>query len=253
VTGVRWVRACCVGLVAVIAAWSSYWHMVHVALRYGERPEVAYVLPLSVDGVLTVAAIVMNEDRRAHRPPRATAKIAFITGLTASVAANVTAAHPTTGGRLIAAWPALALFLIVEMFTHTQPATTPATGQTHGGTSSDTANATAGEVPAEPDPAEDPPGTDRREVPHPPPEQPPTDRNNGHVPPRRNRTVTSKATRRPTQETRRLADEIMAAEPRLTRAQVADRIGISPRRLRSVLTTTAAHTRTTGSTHDGRA
>jgi len=49
-------------LVAVIAAWSSYWHMVTVALRYGERFEVAYVLPLSVDGVLTVAAIMMAEE-----------------------------------------------------------------------------------------------------------------------------------------------------------------------------------------------
>ena len=29
--------------VATIAAWSSWSHMVHVALRFGERPEVAYV------------------------------------------------------------------------------------------------------------------------------------------------------------------------------------------------------------------
>ena len=39
--------------------------MVHVALRYGERPEVAYVLPISVDGMLLVASTVMVDDNRA--------------------------------------------------------------------------------------------------------------------------------------------------------------------------------------------
>jgi len=33
--------------------------MVAVALRFGERPEVAYVLPLSVDGMLIVASAAM--------------------------------------------------------------------------------------------------------------------------------------------------------------------------------------------------
>ncbi|WP_230462787.1 hypothetical protein [Micromonospora sp. CP22] len=33
--------------------------MVAVALRFGERPEVAYVLPLSVDGMLVVASAAM--------------------------------------------------------------------------------------------------------------------------------------------------------------------------------------------------
>jgi hypothetical protein len=74
----RLVRILSAAIVAAIAAWSSYWHMVHVALRYGERSEVAYVLPLSVDGVLTVSAIVMAEDRRAHRPVRLIAKAAFL-------------------------------------------------------------------------------------------------------------------------------------------------------------------------------
>ena len=60
--------------VAGIAAWSSWSHMVAVALRFGERPEVAYVLPLSVDGMLVVASAAMVEDKRAGRRVRWSAR-----------------------------------------------------------------------------------------------------------------------------------------------------------------------------------
>jgi Protein of unknown function (DUF2637) len=158
--------------------------LVHVAFRYGERAEVAYVLPLSVDGFLTVAAIVMSEDRRNRRPVRSIAKIAFVTGLGASIAANVSAAHPSTGGRLIAAWPAVALFLIVDMLIHLHPTTTE----------------------------------------------------NGQVPAGRR---TRGTTRRPSVVTRQLAADILAGEPDLSREDLAARLGISTRRLRTVLTTAA--------------
>ena len=101
--------------VASIAAWSSWSHMVHVALRFGERPEVAYVLPISVDGMLIVASTVMVDDQRAGRPVRWSARIAFLAGVTASVAANITAAQPTLGARIVVAWPAVALLLVVEI------------------------------------------------------------------------------------------------------------------------------------------
>jgi Protein of unknown function (DUF2637) len=229
VRGIRLLRAGCAGVVAAIAAWSSYWHMVHVALRYGERPEVAYVLPLSVDGVLTVAAIVMSEDRRTHKPVRPIATIAFVTGLGASIAANVSAAHPSTGGRLIAAWPAVALFLIVDMLVHVHPTTT-GIGQNVGA-------GVPGEVPPGPNGDSDRPGGTRADVPHPRPEHPEAGRNNsqdaGQVPASRTR----RAARRPTVVTRRLAADIMAAQPDLSREDVAARLGITPRRLRTVLTT----------------
>ncbi|MET7398936.1 DUF2637 domain-containing protein [Dactylosporangium sp. NPDC005572] len=51
--------------------------MVHVALRYGERPEVAYVLPISVDGMLIVASAAMVEDKRNGNRVRWSARIAF--------------------------------------------------------------------------------------------------------------------------------------------------------------------------------
>lgn len=103
------------GVVASIAAWSSYQHMVHVALGVGERPDVAYVLPLSVDGMLVVASVAMVDDRRGGRRVRWSARVAFAAGVTASVAANVAGAHPTIGARIVAAWPAIALLLTVEL------------------------------------------------------------------------------------------------------------------------------------------
>ena len=101
--------------VASIAAWSSWSHMVHVALRFGERPEVAYVLPISVDGMLVVASAAMVEDQRAGQHVRWSARVAFAIGVAASVAANIAAAHPTVGARIVAAWPAVALLLVAEM------------------------------------------------------------------------------------------------------------------------------------------
>src|SRR5262245_15938937 len=102
-------------VVAGIAAWSSYRHMVTVALNVGEHPDVAYVLPLSVDGMLVVASMAMVDDRRAGRTVRWSARVAFAGGVIGSVAANISAAQNTLGARFVAAWPALALLLTVEV------------------------------------------------------------------------------------------------------------------------------------------
>jgi hypothetical protein len=76
-TPTRVARTISTAAVASIAAWSSWSHMVHVALTFGERPEVALVLPISVDGMLIVASTAMVEDKRAARPVRWSARIAF--------------------------------------------------------------------------------------------------------------------------------------------------------------------------------
>ncbi|MGX4657380.1 DUF2637 domain-containing protein [Micromonospora sp. SCSIO 07396] len=118
----RFARDASTVAVASIAAWSSWSHMVHVALRFGERPEVAYVLPISVDGMLIVASTAMVDDKRAGRPVRWSARIAFLAGVGASVAANIAAAQPTLGARIVAAWPAVALLLVVEMLSRARRA-----------------------------------------------------------------------------------------------------------------------------------
>lgn len=113
--GTRTARNISAAVVATIAAWSSYRHMVHVALHVGEQPSIAWVLPLSVDGLLVVASIAMVDDRHAGRQVRWSARVAFAAGVLASLAANIAGAHPTVGARLVAAWPALALLLTVEL------------------------------------------------------------------------------------------------------------------------------------------
>ncbi len=112
---IRTARNLSAGTVAGIAGYASYWHQVAVALHAGERAELAHLIPLSVDGMLIVASIAMVDDRNRGATPRLSARIAFGIGIVASVAANVAAALPTIEGRIVAAWPAVALLLVVEI------------------------------------------------------------------------------------------------------------------------------------------
>lgn len=113
--------------VAAVAAYSSWQHMVATALRVGERPDVALLLPLSVDGLLVTASVALVDDRRAGRKPRMSARVAFAVGVAASLAANIAHAQPTWGARAVSAWPALALLLTVELLTRRGRAVEPAT------------------------------------------------------------------------------------------------------------------------------
>ncbi|MGC4885759.1 DUF2637 domain-containing protein [Micromonospora sp. DT227] len=62
----RWqlgaIRVTAATCIAAIAAWVSYWHLVGVASRYGENSYgAAYLLPLSVDGLVIVASVSLVE------------------------------------------------------------------------------------------------------------------------------------------------------------------------------------------------
>lgn len=103
------------GIVAGIAGYASYWHQVHVAILAGERIELAHVLPGSVDGLLVVASICMVDARAEGRKPSWKVVAGFALGIAASVGANIMSALPTTLGRVVAAWPAVALLVVVEM------------------------------------------------------------------------------------------------------------------------------------------
>ncbi len=55
-------RLLATAVIAGIAAWVSYWHMAGVAARYGETAAgAAYLLPISVDGLVVVASISLVE------------------------------------------------------------------------------------------------------------------------------------------------------------------------------------------------
>jgi hypothetical protein len=90
-------------LVAAIAALASYAHMRTVAVRYGQPPLIADLLPISVDGMMAVATVALGDGRR-HRW---SAWLAFWTGVAASILANVLAAQPSLPARCISAWPAV--------------------------------------------------------------------------------------------------------------------------------------------------
>ena len=54
-------RVAAATVIAGIAAWVSYWHMVEVAEAFGEATIAAHVLPFSVDGLVVVASVCLME------------------------------------------------------------------------------------------------------------------------------------------------------------------------------------------------
>jgi Protein of unknown function (DUF2637) len=112
-----WVRrttTAAVVSVALVAALASYEHMRALAELAGEGWR-SWLLPVSVDGLAVAASMTMPVRRRAGRPSGTLAWAALLLGLGASLAANVAAAEPTVQGRLVAAWPPVALLLSYEL------------------------------------------------------------------------------------------------------------------------------------------
>jgi hypothetical protein len=106
-------------VVAVVAAWNSYWHMVSVALRGHQDPFLAYSLPFSIDGMILVATLAVAEDKAHGRCARGWARFAFWLGASVSVAANIAfvVVHNGLDTLSIAAsaWPPVALLVVVEI------------------------------------------------------------------------------------------------------------------------------------------
>ena len=101
-------------LVAAVAAVVSYVHMATLAREAGEGWR-ALLLPLSVDGLVVAASMVLVTRRRAGVPGGGLAWAALLGGVGASLAANVAAADPSVTARLVAAWPALAFAVAFEL------------------------------------------------------------------------------------------------------------------------------------------
>ena len=110
----RVVTVAAVLLVATVAAIVSFEHMREVAARAGEQWR-AWLLPLSVDGLVVAASMVLLTRHRAGLPGGRLAWSALLGGVGASLAANVAAAEPATTARVVAAWPALAFAVAFEL------------------------------------------------------------------------------------------------------------------------------------------
>jgi Protein of unknown function (DUF2637) len=100
--------------VALVAAVASYDHQRSLAEMAGEDWR-AWILPVSVDGLVLVASRTMLVRRRTGQSAGALGWAALLLGLTASLAANVAAAEATLIGRLVAAWPPVALLFSYEL------------------------------------------------------------------------------------------------------------------------------------------
>jgi hypothetical protein len=117
------------GVVATVAGYVSYLHIVAVATRVGERPEVAYALPVTIDALMLMSTLAMLADRRAGRRPSGWARTGFWFGVAVSVTCNIASAEPTWPARAVAAIPAVSLLLAVEVLIRAstnQPTTEPA-------------------------------------------------------------------------------------------------------------------------------
>lgn len=111
----RAVTAAAVLVVAVTAAVTSFSHQHTLALAAGETETAALLLPLSVDGLTLAASLVLLDARRSGRAAGALPWLALGLGVLASLTANVAAAEPTITGRVVAAWPPVALALSFEL------------------------------------------------------------------------------------------------------------------------------------------
>lgn len=116
---VRRITTVAVLAVALVAGVASYDHQRVLAELAGEGWR-AYLLPLSVDGLIVAASMSMLVRRRTGEPAGALAWCALLLGLAASLTANVVAADPELldpilVSRVVAAWPPIALGLSFEL------------------------------------------------------------------------------------------------------------------------------------------
>ena len=117
--------------VAAFAAVISYSHIYDLGRAHGQAGVAARLLPLSVDGLIVAASLVMLLEARGGRTAPVLARVMLGRGVAATVAANVAygAAHGLTGAA-ISAWPAIAFIgsaeLLIGSIRRTRPAPAPA-------------------------------------------------------------------------------------------------------------------------------
>jgi len=122
VTGAGVIRRATVAAVTIVAAVAgtvSYVHAWTVVSAAGEPGAVARIYPLTVDGLIFAASMVLMDAARRRVPSPSLARWALAVGIAATVAANVAAgAEHGLAGAVVAAWPAPALVLSYELLMH---------------------------------------------------------------------------------------------------------------------------------------
>jgi hypothetical protein len=107
---IRWSTIAAVAAVAAVAGWVSYEHALAVVRAHGETGAVAQVYPVTVDGLIYSASMVLLDAARRRASAPRLARWLLGCGIGATLAANVAAGlHFGPVGAVVAAWPALAL------------------------------------------------------------------------------------------------------------------------------------------------
>ena len=111
----RPLTAAAVLLVAAIAAVVSYMHVATLALHYGQPPLAAYLLPLSIDGMVATSSLVLLRSARAGVSAPWLARTGLALAVMATLAANVASGLPDGWpGAALAGWPAVAFVVSAE-------------------------------------------------------------------------------------------------------------------------------------------
>jgi Protein of unknown function (DUF2637) len=124
---IRWSTVGAVAVVALVAAFVSWRHALAVVEAHGEAGPVARVYPLTIDGLIYAASMVLLDcARRLVRSPLL-AYAALGIGIGATLAANI-AAGLASGpvGAVVAAWPAPALVISYELLMYLVRSAAPA-------------------------------------------------------------------------------------------------------------------------------
>jgi Protein of unknown function (DUF2637) len=119
VTGDRAIRALTAAVVLAVAGFAavvSYSHIYDLGRAHGQAGNAARLLPLSVDGLIVAASLVLLHEARHGRRAPVLARLMFAFGVSATVGANV-AYGVASGvlGAIISAWPAVAFIGSAEM------------------------------------------------------------------------------------------------------------------------------------------
>jgi hypothetical protein len=149
-TGDRVIRGSAAMVVLAVAAFAavvSYSHIYDLGRAHGQAGVAARLLPLSVDGLILAASLVMLLEARAGRTAPVLARVMLGLGVAATVAANVAfgAADGLTGAA-ISAWPAIAFIGCAELLIGSIRRTRPVAASANTGGQG--ARAVSGEVPA---------------------------------------------------------------------------------------------------------
>ena len=113
---IRFMTAAVVCAMAAFAAVVSYSHIYGLGRAHGQDGTAARLLPLSVDGLILAASLVLLHEARNGRDVPRLARFMLWLGIVATIGANIAyGAGYGLLGALISAWPAVAFIGSVEI------------------------------------------------------------------------------------------------------------------------------------------